>query len=379
MSAGALDIAVVGLSITSAWGNGHATTFRGLIRSLAQAGHSVTFYERDVPWYRDQRDLPSPDFCRLVLYDSVEELIDGHGDHLQFADAVIVGSYVPEGIAVLDRLSGLAEGILAFYDIDTPITLEGLERGTCEYLAPRQIRLLDLYLSFTGGPVLRELETRYGVPAARPLYCSFDADLYRPVDVPLEWDLGYLGTYSEDRQPGLERLLLRVARELPEHRFTVGGPMYPGDVQWPENVSRTDHVPPDQHASYYSAQRFTLNLTRAAMIRLGYSPSVRLFEAAACAVPIISDRWSGIEEIFEPGREILLCDSSAEVAGVLTGMPEEARNAVGARARARVLSAHTAGHRAAELDRYLRESIALRERQRARLVHSMVDEAQPQS
>lgn len=379
MNCGPLDIAVVGLSITSSWGNGHATTFRGLIRALAQAGHSVTFYERDVPWYSTNRDLPEPDFCHLVLYESLDELTETHGEHLRSADAVIVGSYVPEGIACLDRLAHLVEGVLAFYDIDTPITLEGLEKGTCEYLAPRQIRLLDLYLSFTGGPVLRTLESKYGVPAARPLYCSFDAELYRPLNVRPRWDLGYLGTYSEDRQPGLERLLVDVARELPEYSFTVGGPMYPADVKWPVNVERIEHVPPDQHASYYSQQRFTLNITRAAMIRLGHSPSVRLFEAAACAVPIVSDRWAGIEQLFEPSREILLCDGTREMVQILATTSEEERVAIGGRARARVLSAHTAGHRAAELDQHLRESMERRRGPRRRTVSAVRAEVRTQS
>ena len=221
---------------------------------------------------------------------------------------MIVGSYVPEGVAVGEWVQRTARGATAFYDIDTPVTLAKLERGDLEYLSPALIPGYDLYLSFTGGPTLRTILRRYGSPDARALYCSVDPEAYPPMDLEPRWDLSYLGTYSPDRQPTLERLLVEPARQAPHLKFAVAGPQYPDDIAWPENVERIDHVPPAEHARFYAASRFTLNVTRADMIRAGYSPSVRLFEAAAAATPIVSDEWPGLETIFVPGREIVVAD-----------------------------------------------------------------------
>lgn len=357
MSHAPLDIVILGLSITSSWGNGHATTYRGLVRELCARGHRVLFLERDVPWYADNRDMPSLPYGTLGLYRSVAMLQDRYAAAIREADVVIVGSYVPEGARVGEWVLSTARGLTAFYDIDTPVTLAKLARGDTEYLTPRLIARYDLYLSFTGGPVLTRLEREYGAQAARPLYCSVDPELYFPVAQPFSWDLGYLGTYSPDRQPGLERLLLTPARLLTERRFIVAGPQYPDTLRWPANVRRVEHVPPREHRGFYNAQRFTLNLTRADMIRWGYSPSVRLFEAAACGVPIISDSWEGIETFFQPGKEILLAGSSEDILAYLLEMTEEERQAVAARARRKVLSCHTAAHRAVELETYLRQHL----------------------
>jgi spore maturation protein CgeB len=344
-----VKLVVLGLSLSSSWGNGHATTFRALLRAFAARGHEVLFLERDVPWYAAHRDLPDPDFCRLAFYDDLPGLAAWHGA-IATADAVIVGSYVPEGVAVGALVQRLARGVTAFYDIDTPITLAKLERGDHEYLEPDLIAGYDRYLSFTGGPVLRRIEERYGSPAALPLYCSVDATRYRPQAVPMRWDLSYLGTYSADRQPTLERLLLEPARRASQLRFAVAGPQYPAEIAWPANVERIEHVPPADHPAFYSASRFTLNVTRADMIEAGYSPSVRLFEAAACGTPILSDNWKGLDTILAPGREILLPGGPDAVLAALDGMEEPDRRALGEAARRRVLAAHTAGHRAVELE-----------------------------
>jgi spore maturation protein CgeB len=248
-----------------------------------------------------------------------------------------------------------ARGVTGFYDIDTPVTLAKLERGDFEYLSPEIIPGYDVYLSFTGGPTLRRIETRYGSPAARALYCSVDPDAYPPLEVPKKWDLSYLGTYSTDRQPTLERLLIEPARRMPERHFVVAGPQYPGDIDWPSNVERIEHLPPSEHAEFYAASRFTLNVTRADMIAAGWSPSVRLFEAAACAVPVISDKWEGIDSLFTPGSDMLLAERSEEVVEILTGWPEQSAAAMGRAARSRVMNGHTAAHRAAELEEHLLE------------------------
>ncbi len=221
---------------------------------------------------------------------------------VRHADLVIVGSYVPDGVEVGRWAIATAQGVTAFYDIDTPVTLAKLERGDTEYLSPDLIRRYDMYLSFTGGPTLQRLERQYGSPMARALYCSVDPERYHPEPAEPRWDLGYLGTYSDDRQPTVDRLLVEPARAWGEGRFVVAGPQYPGSIVWPANVARIEHLPPADHSAFYNAQRFTLNVTRADMIAAGWSPSVRLFEAAACGTPIISDWWAGLDSLFDPGQ-----------------------------------------------------------------------------
>ena len=341
-----LRIVVLGLSITSSWGNGHATNYRALVRALADRGHDVLFLERDKPWYAAERDLPRPPWGRTELYTSLDELRERFGADIREADLVLIGSYVPDGVEVGEAVLDCARGPVVFYDIDTPVTYAALARGECEYLTPELAARFDLYLSFTGGPMLRRLERELGVRRARAFHCFVDPQAYRPREVGERWLLGYLGTYGADRQPSLERLLLEPARRRPQARFVVAGPQYPDDVPWPQNVDRIEHLPPAAHPDFYASQRFTLNVTRADMRRAGWSPSVRLFEAAACAVPVISDHWAGIETFFRPGREILLQDTTQRLAAVT---PDEAR-AIGERARARVLAEHTADHRVLELE-----------------------------
>jgi spore maturation protein CgeB len=352
MKQGGLRIVILGLSITSSWGNGHATTYRGLVRELVRRGHDLLFLERDQPWYARTRDLPCPPYGRTELYSGMGELQDRFARALGDADLVIVGSFVPDGALVGDWVQRTAGGISAFYDIDTPVTLARLGRGEHEYLRPAQIAGYDLYLSFTGGPALTRLEHEYGAPRARVLYCSVDPELYYPQTEPLVWDLGYMGTYSTDRQPTVEELLVRPARQHPAGRFVVAGAQYPAGIEWPANVEYRPHVPPAEHRAFYNRQRFTLNVTRADMIEAGWSPSVRLFEAAACGTPIVSDRWAGLDTLLTPGREILLADSARDVGAVLRGVGEDERLELAARARRRVLSQHTAAHRAEQLECY---------------------------
>ena len=354
-----MRVVILGLTITSSWGNGHATTYRGLVRGLVRRGHSVLFLECDKPWYAGNRDLPAPPYGETRLYAGSDELVARWSDAIAAADLVVVGSYVPDGTAVAALVQRVAAGITAFYDIDTPVTLAALAGGACDYLTAELLRGFDLYLSFTGGPTLRYLEATLGARMARPLYCSADPEVYQPdPSTPIRWDLGYLGTYSEDRQPAVETLLGAPARAWPGGRFVVAGPQYPAEIAWAGNVERIEHLSPDRHRAFYAAQRFTLNVTRADMIRRGYSPSVRLFEAACCGVPIISDAWPGIEAFFRPDEEILLADSAARVLSILQDMPDAARTRIAAAARARVLAAHTGDHRAAELEAYVGEARA---------------------
>jgi spore maturation protein CgeB len=350
-----LRFVFLGLSITSSWGNGHATTYRALLRQLAERGHEITFLERDLPFYASNRDLPSPSYAKTLLYGSYEELVDTHLETVRDADLVVVGSYVPEGARVGAWVQEVAPGRAAFYDIDTPITLAKLAEGDLDYLSAAQISRYALYLSFTGGPTLEVLRSRYGAQNVRPLYCSADPERYSPVRVEPTFDLGYLGTYSADRQSAVEHLLLDAARRSPTRRFTVAGAQYPDTIDWPANVEHTAHLDPHEHPHFYASQRFTLNVTRQAMVSAGWSPSVRLFEAASCATPVISDLWPGLAEIFEPGREIFIARSTDDVLRYLRDTNEEQRRAMGVAARRRFLAEHTAMHRAEALERHTRE------------------------
>jgi len=352
-----MTIVIIGLSITSSWGNGHASTYRALARGLESRGHHLLFLERDMPWYAGNRDLPRPSYCRVSLYNDTRDLERLYGDEIGGADLVMVGSYVPDGVEVADVVLRLATGCTAFYDIDTPIALAALRQGQADYIDRRQIPAFDLYLSFTGGPTLTRLEREFGAPLARPLYCSVDAEAYRPAeDITRDCDLGYLGTYSVDRQPTLEALLIEPARRWPVGRFLVAGAQYPDSVVFPSNVHRIQHLSPRQHPNFYNRSRYTLNVTRRDMIVAGYSPSVRLFEAAACATPIISDRWPGLSTFFQPGEEILLATRPRDVLAYLREMSEAERARIGARGRARVLASHTSIHRARELEAYVAEA-----------------------
>ncbi|HEX2117492.1 MAG TPA: glycosyltransferase [Alphaproteobacteria bacterium] len=348
-----LDIVVLGLSITSSWGNGHAVTYRGLLKELARRGHSVTFLERDVPWYAANRDLPKPPYAKTYLYKSIDALKERFAASVRRADLVIVGSFVPDGIEVGGWVTREARGVTAFYDIDTPVTLARLEQGGADYIDADLIRAYDLYLSFTGGPVLDLLERRHGAQRARALYCSVDpSEYFADPDTKLRWDCGYMGTYSDDRQPTLSRLLVDPARRWKSGRFVVAGPKYPTRIRWPANVQRIEHLAPRQHRAFYNAQRYTLNVTRADMVRLGWSPSVRLFEAAACGTAIVSDWWDGLDSLLRPDEEILIARNGDDMLRILRKIPEHERRRIGIAAQARVLAAHTAAHRAAELEEF---------------------------
>ena len=356
-----LKFAIFGLSITSSWGNGHAVTWRSLVRGLRLLGHDIDFFERNQPWYVEHRDLPDPDDVNLILYDERAEIEHDHLKNILDADVILFSSYVPENIALSKVVLDNATCPVGFYDIDTPLTIARLERGDHEYLTPELIRRFDIYLSFAGGPILDRLEREFGSPCARALYCSVNGDVYRPLaDEPLAWDMAYLGTYSPDRQPGVERLMLEPARRMADARFAVAGPQYPGDTRWPANLERIEHLPPSEHTRFYNRQRFTLNITRADMRRAGWSPSVRLFEAAACGTPIISDDWPGLETLFDPKHEILIPQSGEAVMQWLSGMPDSERRAIGRAARERVLAQHTSRQRATGLIADLCDAAALR-------------------
>jgi spore maturation protein CgeB len=344
-----MKVTILGLSITSAWGNGHATNYRALTHAFERRGDLVTFLERDVPWYAQHRDLPNPPWCETYMYESVIQLERSLAGAVRDADLVVIGSFVPDGAEVAGWVLDEARGAVAFYDIDTPVTLDKLRRRDIEYLSPDLVERFDLYLSFTAGPALEMLHEEFGARRPEAFYCFVDPESYAPVDAPVQHALNYLGTYSAGRQPTVDELLVAPARALPGERFAVAGPMYPPDIAWPSNVERIEHLAPAAHPRFYSATRFTLNVTRPEMRALGYSPSVRLFEAGACSAAIISDPWPGIETVFVPGEEILLAESRADVLRLLDGISDGERERIGAAARRRVLAEHTADRRVEHL------------------------------
>jgi len=309
-----------------------------------------------VEWYRNNRDLPKPEFCTVQLYedwhDSGPALVDAGKD----ADAIVIGSYFPDAKLLTRELLGSSNAPLLFYDIDTPITIAQLRtNGETDYIDASMVSQFAAYLSFSGGPALKELEEDFGSPSAVPFYCSVDPDLYRPTRCRNEYrcDLSYLGTYAADRQEKLMQLLGGAASLLPERRFIVAGPQYPKGIAWGAHVDRLIHISPPEHPAFYCSSRFTLNLTRKDMVAAGYSPSVRLFEASACGAAIMSDLWCGLDEFLAPGEEVLLPSDEYEVVSILTGMSDQERIRMGQRARERILAEHTSEHRAQELEQVI--------------------------
>jgi spore maturation protein CgeB len=328
------------------------------------------FFEKDVEWYASNRDLPEPGFCELKLYTRWADVLPVVRRELASADVAMVGSYFPDGIAAMEEMLDSTAAVRTFYDIDTPITVATLrERGATEYVRADQLPALDVYFSFTGGPMLGEIETRFGVRRAAPLYCSFDPERYReyPRSPRFSCALSYMGTYAPDRQPKLEEFLFGAATALPAERFIVAGPQYPRSVRWPRNVRHIVHLNPRWHPHLYSSSRLVLNVTRRDMVLAGYSPSVRLFEAAACGATIVSDNWPGLDAFFEPGREILLPASAGEIVRYLGELDECELRAIGLAAQRRVLAAHTSQQRAKEFEA---EVEAARNGERVALIRS---------
>jgi spore maturation protein CgeB len=346
-----MKIVIFGLSVSSAWGNGHATLLRGLFRALHQQGHETHFFERDTPYYASHRDAPFLPYAHLHLYADWVENLPLATRELAEADVAMVTSYCPDGTAACELVLAAKAGRKVFYDLDTPVTLSRLEQGeTVNYLPAEGLSEFDLVLSYTGGRALDQLQSRLGARRVASLYGWVDPAIHHrvPASPRYEADLSYLGTYSADRQAGVHKLLMEPARQIPGKQFVIAGAMYSNRESWPANVRHFEHIAPPDHPAFYSSAPLTLNVTRASMAAMGYCPSGRLFEAAACGAAVISDWWEGLDTFFEPGREIVIAESSGDVVASLA-QDQFVTGQIAARARERTLDCHTAGQRARRL------------------------------
>lgn len=346
-----MKIVIFGLTISSSWGNGHATLWRGLVKALVRRGNRVVFYERDVPYYAEHRDLWEIPGGELVLYSDWDGIRDDAQRHADEADVALVTSYCPDGAEASHLVLGSKAQRAVFYDLDTPVTLSRLNAGERPaYLPAEGLGGFDVVLSYTGGRALEELKTRLGARAVAPLYGWVDPEVHRPVDPVRTYlgDLSYLGTYAEDRQAALEKLFIEPARRLTRRRFVIGGAQYPDSFPWTNNIFFVRHLPPAEHPAFFCSSTLTLNVTRDAMKRMGWCPSGRLFEAAACGVPLISDHWEGLEAFFEPGRDILVAKETDDVTTAMM-LPRDHLATLARRARERTLEEHTAERRVREL------------------------------
>ena len=351
-----MKLVIFGLSVSSSWGNGHATLWRGLCASLGRLGHDVVFFERDVPWYSSARDLTElPGGGELVLYESWEAVQALARRHVDEADAALVTSYCPDALQASEMVLHSVCPARVFYDMDSPVTLARIAKGEqVEYVGPRGYRDFDLVLSYAGGRTLTELRGVLGAPRVAPLYGSVDPDIHKPTGAQADYGAGlsYMGTYSADRDAALRALFIEPAERMPERGFLMGGSSYNSDFPWLPNIYFVGHLTPAQHPDFYCSAGLTLNVTRGPMAEMGYCPSGRLFEASACGVPVLSDAWEGIETFYSPGREILIGRSADDAVAALLRSPEELAR-IGRNARERTLALHTADVRALELENVL--------------------------
>lgn len=355
-----MKVVIFGLTISSTWGNGHATLWRGLCRALHSAGHHIVFVEHDVSYYAQHRDLTGADWCRLMLYERWSDVAPAARDELASADVGLVTSYCPDGPDACQLVLDSSAARKVFYDLDSPVTLDRLARGEpVPYLPEHGLADFDLVLSYAGGAALDGLAEHTGARRVEPLYGSVDPDVHRPVapDTDRQSALSYLGTYAADRQSVLERLFIEPARRRRSKRFALAGAQYPPDFPWTDNLHYFWHMPASDHPSFFCSSELTLNVTRAAMARVGYCPSGRLFEATACGTPVISDWWEGLDQFFAPSREVLVARDTDDVLAALD-LTDDERQRIGASGRERTLDCHSARARAQQLERLLETSAA---------------------
>ena len=333
----------LGSSITAVWGNAHASVYRTLLRALVARGHHVLFLERLSEQFASVRDLPTA--CGEVqFYGSVDDLRARFARDVRTAHCVVIGSSIEDGAQISQWVLESARGVRAFYDLDPLNTLGSVNHSISDF---------DLYLSLTGGPQVVQMAAQLNRTYVRSLHCSFDPAWHTPMDATKQWELGYVASDTPEERPMIEQYLLEVARRMPKGRFVVAGSICDDNRQWPSNVRRIAPVMNTHQRGFYAQQRFALNLTPASARTV--APHSRLFQAAACGTPIITDYWPGLDQFFEPGAEVLVAESPDDVVRYLCEVPDPVRKTLSARARRRLLRAHTPGHRARALERYVEE------------------------
>lgn len=346
-----MRLVVFGLTVSSTWGNGHATLWRGLARALGEQGHALEFYEKDQPWYAAHRDVTEVSGGALRVYRDLGEIRRSAREAVDAADVAMVTSYCPDALAATELVLGSRARLKVFYDLDTGVTAAQLRAGEpVPWIGPRGLADFDLVLSFTGGRVLSLLRDALGARRTAPLHASVDPAVYRPSPpaAPFRGDLSYLGTWAASRQAGLEMLFVGPATRMPERTFVLAGSMYDDTFPWRPNIRYVRHLEPALQAAFFCSSPLTANVTRAEMAALGHCPSPRLFEAAACGIPVVSDWFDGLETFFQPGEEILVARTVQDVIEAVAA-PREELAWIGRRARDRALAEHTTDVRARQL------------------------------
>ena len=356
-----MHFVIFGLTVSSSWGNGHATLWRGLLKAMSRCGHTVVFYEHDVPYYANTRDgWVAPDRISVRIFSSLDAVRNHVDSDLENADVALITSYCPDGAAASEMILNSRVPVRAFYDLDTPTTLDALHSGRqVDYLPPNGLSDFDIVLSYTGGRAISELQSRLGARLVAPLYGWVDPETHAPTmgREKFRSALSYLGTYAADRQRALEELFVGPARQMTNERFFIGGAQYPDDFPWSDNIFFVRHMPPSLHPAFFCSSRATLNVTRRAMSEYGYCPSGRLFEAAACGTPLLTDTWTGLESFFTPGEEIFAVSSRQDVMDTLALSDQELTRVADA-ARVRTMESYTADHRIAELESICERAIS---------------------
>ena len=350
-----MNIAFFGSSLVSAYWNGAATYYRGIIRALNQQGHTVTFYEPDVFDRQKHRDIPDPEWCRVVVY-SGEEGVHRSLEEARDADMIVKTS----GVGAFDELlekevlnAGSSGTLKVFWDVDAPATLDRVhsnKRDPFKKLIPRY----DLFLTYGGGdPVVNAYEA-LGAKECVPVYNALDPETHHPtvLDHRFEGHLGLLANRLPDRETRIEEFFLRPAANCPEHKFLLGGSGW-SDKPMTQNVDYVGHVYTHDHNVFNSSPKAVLNVNRESMARYGFSPPTRVFEAAGAAACLITDDWEGIEMFLEPGEEVLVAASGDDVAEYVCALTEEQAREIGKAAYRRVIAEHTYAHRAEQLEKIL--------------------------
>ena len=353
-----MHIAFFGSSLVSAYWNGAATYYRGILRALHDRGHSITFYEPDAYDRQRHRDIANPPWARVVVYnaESAGPVCEALDEARRYADLVVKAS----GVGVFDELleeavAGMAapQRLVAFWDVDAPATLDRVQTNPQDPFR-RLIPQYDLVFTYGGGDPVVDAYTALGARACHPIYNALDETTHYPVepDARFAADCGFLGNRLPDREARVEEFFLQPAASLPGKQFVLGGSGW-GDKPMPPNVRYVGHVYTRDHNAFNCTAQTVLNINRSSMARYGFSPATRVFEAAGAGACLITDVWEGIELFLEPGAEVLVAQDGGEVAHLLQALgPEQARR-IGRAARARVLAEHTYRHRAEQVVKIL--------------------------